>query len=252
MYDVTHLLIRIELVQISNLVFCDTFIMSLKYANKITPNPYRDLPYLIIKNFLTPELLLPMVKEINRSQDAEAAAIKKTKKRSVVDPQVDHSIRKTLIYRLNEIDDALYLKAFIHHQQIIEDFFSLAVTTSTKVQVLRYKKDYFYKKHADDSSEIINKNKETIGFKVVAPNRKLTTILFGTSGDSENGDEMHFTGGELKFNYLFDARGESITIKACAGDMIIFPSNPIYSHEVMPVKSGNRITLVQWHNAIVT
>lgn len=251
MYDVTLHTLRIIVVQISNLVFCDTFIMNLKIDNKITTNPYKELPYLIIRDFIAPKLLTSMVKRINNSQDAEEAAIKKTKKRSIVEPKVDNSIRKTLVYKLNKSDNDHYLKAFINHQAAIERFFSLAVTTSTKVQVLRYKKDFFYKRHADDSSEIVNKNKETIGFKVVAPNRKLTTVLFGTSGDTIKGDETHFTGGELKFNYLYNAQGESICIKARAGDMIIFPSNPIYSHEVLPVQSGNRISLVQWHNAII-
>jgi SM-20-related protein len=34
-----------------------------------------------------------------------------------------------------------------------------------------------------------------------------------------------------------------------AGDMVVFFSNPYFSHEVLPVKEGYRLSLVQWHNA---
>lgn len=54
------------------------------------------------------------------------------------------------------------------------------------------------------------------------------------------------------FNYLFDAQGNNIKFIPEAGDMIVFPSNPIFSHEVLRVEDGYRLTLVQWHNAIVS
>ena len=59
-----------------------------------------------------------------------------------------------------------------------------------------------------------------------------------------------FTGGELMFNYLYGSEGEPVKIKPDAGDMIVFPSNPYFSHEVLPVHEGYRLTLVQWHDAI--
>jgi SM-20-related protein len=33
--------------------------------------------------------------------------------------------------------------------------------------------------------------------------------------------------------------------------MVVFLSNPIFTHEVLEVTSGNRFTLVQWHDAII-
>ena len=62
----------------------------------------------------------------------------------------------------------------------------------------------------------------------------------------------HFSGGELCFNYLFDEKGLPVCIRPEAGDMVVFPSNPIYSHEVHPVTAGYRLTLVQWHNGLIT
>jgi SM-20-related protein len=125
------------------------------------------------------------------------------------------------------------------------------MTLSTDIQVLEYKEGYFYVKHADDSSELIDENGDTVGFKCVAPERKLTTVLFATSHqcNTQEGSEC-FSGGELLFNYFFNEKGEPVKIKAEAGDMVVFPSNPYFSHEVLPVQKGYRLTLVQWHDAI--
>jgi len=125
------------------------------------------------------------------------------------------------------------------------------MTLSTDVQVLEYKEGFFYIKHADDSSEIIDQDKQTIGFKLVAPERKLSTVLFATSHITNVHDgAQSFSGGELMFNYLYNSEGESVKIKPEAGDMIIFPSNPYFSHEVLPVEEGYRLTLVQWHDTV--
>ena len=32
--------------------------------------------------------------------------------------------------------------------------------------------------------------------------------------------------------------------------MIVFPSNPYFSHEVLTIRSGYRLSLVQWHDTI--
>jgi SM-20-related protein len=119
--------------------------------------------------------------------------------------------------------------------------------------MLQYKKGFFYKKHADDSSELIDTNNQTVGFVNVAPQRKITTVLFGTTcqDDEETNNKYSFKGGELVFNYLYDKNNNQIKFKPKAGDMIIFPSNPYFSHEVLPVTNGYRLTLVQWHDGII-
>ena len=127
----------------------------------------------------------------------------------------------------------------------------MGITTSTPLQILVYKAGDFYIKHSDDSSEIVDSNGKTVGFKCVAPERKLTTVLFGTSHQTESSNDKHsFDGGELLFNYLYDEKGQPVTLYPKAGDMVVFFSNPFFSHEVKPVKSGYRLTLVQWHNAL--
>ncbi len=232
--------------QISNNIYCADFLTSLNIQTKFLPNPYYDYPYLIIENFLN----IKECKEINalikKDTDYKKAQVKI--KENIVYSATNEKIRKTNIYKLEDKYLSLYTKKFLKHQASIEDFFKMAITKSTKVQTLEYLKDSFYMQHSDDSSMIF-KDDKLVGFLPVTKERKLSTVLFTTSYDENITDET-FTGGELLFNYLFDKNEETIKIKAKAGDMIIFPSNPFFTHEVLKVKEGRRISLVQWHNTI--
>ncbi|RXJ90430.1 hypothetical protein CRV01_04525 [Arcobacter sp. CECT 8983] len=98
---------------------------------------------------------------------------------------------------------------------------------------------------------MIVKDDELVGFKNVAINRKLTTVFFASSC-SEKEDFNTFSGGELLFNFLFDKEGNPIKYKPKAGEMIVFLSNPFFTHEVLKVENGYRLSLVQWHDAITS
>ena len=238
--------------QISGNIYSDDILDGLTIETKLFPNPYHEFPYLIIDDFLDSTLCKEIAQDVRRSDDAAQAMLKTTVADGVVDPSVDHSIRKTHIYTLNDRQIALYQEAFIKHQPAIERFFNVALTTATAIQALEYKTGFFYKRHSDDSSELFNDEGELVGFVPVAPQRKITTVLFATSHcDHSKKDHGCFTGGELIFNYLFDAEGNRVTLRPKAGQMVVFPSNPVFSHEVLPVIDGYRLTLVQWHNAIV-
>lgn len=236
--------------QISNNIFCDEHVLGMSLSSRLMPNPYYDYPYLLIENFLPQFVCDSIVEYAFNSSQTERARVKTTLLNAVVSPSVDESIRKTVIHKLPDTLLAEYDKSFKKHQQKIEDFFSLPLTTASLVQALEYTKGDFYIKHADDSNEVLNDRGETVGFVQVAPLRKISTVLFVSSYDEYGADEKHFSGGELLFNYLFDAEGKRVKFCPKAGDMLVFPSNPIYSHEVLPVNEGYRMTLVQWHNAI--
>jgi SM-20-related protein len=239
-------------IQISEYIFCDDFINQCSKQSHFLPNPYHQYPFLIIQNFLAFNECNLIAKEIQKSSEADKAMVKTTMLSSIVVPSIDEKIRKTSLYKLPQYLEDLYQTNFLKHQQNIEEYFSVALTTATKLQTLEYKTGDFYMKHADDSSEIIDKNGNTAGFICVAPQRKLTSIVFLSShvNKQEKNILNSFEGGELIFNYLYDANGDQVTLRPKAGDMIVFPSNPYFSHEVKPVISGYRATLVQWHNGI--
>ena len=233
--------------QLSNYVYCDDFLDTIKVPHAIFSSPYKDYPYLIIKNFFSKEACQTLATLVqNDSVSKQKAEVRKEGDSSIVE-----SYRKTSIGKLNTIYENYYAEQFSQYKEEIETYFSVALSQSTKVQVLEYTKGFFYVKHADDSSELVNKAKETIGFKVVAAQRKLSSVLFVTSHVSSAAeDAQSFSGGELLFNYLYDSEGKMMKIEPEAGDMMVFPSHPYFSHEVLPVKEGYRLTLVQWHDTV--
>lgn len=232
--------------QISTHIYCDDFISNLALETRLMPNQYNDFPYLVIKNFLSESTCNDIANYASNASDVEEARVK-----SLIDSSVNEKIRKTIQHVFPDTFQSAYDVSFVTHQSAIEEFFNLVLTTSTKVQTLEYTKGSFYIKHADDSNELVDKSGHTIGFKQVAPQRKLSTVLFTTSSEHYDTKNKTFKGGELLFNYLFDADEKQVRFTPEAGDMIVFPSNPIYSHEVLPVQEGYRLTLVQWHDAII-
>jgi SM-20-related protein len=233
--------------QISNYIYCADFLTSFDIETKLLVNPYYDYPFLIIENFLDINECNEINKKIKEDDDYEKAQIKI--KDTIITSQTNEEIRKTNIYSLNERYLEIYTNRFLSYQAQIEDYFKLALTTSTNVQVLEYLKNSFYSMHSDDSS-MIYKDGELVGFIPVVKQRKISTVLFTTSNNDIPGDNS-FIGGELLFNFLYDEKGNEIKIKPKAGSMLIFLSNPYFTHEVLKVIDGRRISLVQWHNAII-
>lgn len=232
--------------QISNFVFCDSFLNNIEIETKLLPNPYYDYPFLVIKNFFNKSLCDEISNSIKKNKDFIDAKVKIEN----YDNQVDEDLRKTKIYKLKNEYKRVYDKVFKQYQSQIEEYFNLALTTATKVQVLEYTKGSFYVAHSDDSSMVF-KDDKLIGFKCVANNRKLTTVLFATSCSEDENLLNCFSGGELMFNYLYDENGNNIKLKPQAGDMLVFLSNPYFTHEVLEVKSGYRLSLVQWHDGVI-
>lgn len=240
------------LIQISNKILLDEYIYNLDIQTNYLPNPYKETPYLIIKNFLEAHELSLFVKEVSEDEDAEQAKVKSEVIHGVVEPKVIKKYRNTNIYSLDEHLEDIYKSKFQKYQKIIEEYFNVALTTSTDIQALEYQKGGFYIQHADDSNALIDKDKNIVGYTTIAPERKITTVLFATSHREDANDRFSFSGGELKFNFLKNIDGSEVILKPNAGDMVVFPSNPYFSHEVKEVKNGYRLTLVQWHNAILT
>ena len=233
--------------QISNYIYCADFLTTFDIETKLLPNPYYDYPFLIIENFLDINECKEINKKVKEDDDFQKAQIKTLD--FVVLSETNEEIRKTNIYSLEEKYLELYTNRFLQYQAQIEDFFKIALTTSTSVQVLEYLKNSFYSMHSDDSS-MLYKDDNLVGFLPVARQRRISSVLFTTSND-ELASENTFIGGELLFNFLYDEKGNEIKIKPKAGSMLVFLSNPYFTHEVLKVIEGRRITLVQWHNAII-
>jgi SM-20-related protein len=228
--------------QISNYIYARDELLEWDIPTKRLPNPYHDFPYMVLEGVLNPSEC--------RAITAAALADKNTVQAELRGRALDTAIRSTDIHILSAEHRLIYDRRFAAVRGEIEEFFAISLSKATDVQVLGYESGSFYLKHSDDSSELRDTFGNVIGYRTVAPERKLTTVLFTTSYTPHPTDTDHFSGGELLFNYLCDASGNTITLRPEAGDMIVFLSNPYFSHEVLPVQKGFRLSLVQWHNAL--
>ena len=102
-----------------------------------------------------------------------------------------------------------YLKKYdsLGYVQIKED---------TGYMLLRYKTGDYVKKHVDTSSD---------------QHRTLSCSLI--LNDDYEGGEITFLDGEIKPNLK-------------KGDLLIFPSSFTYPHQVLPVTSGTRYSIITW------
>jgi SM-20-related protein len=227
--------------QISSFVYARDELLEWDIPTKRLSNPYHDFPYMVIEGVLSPAECHAITQSALGDSEAVKAALR--------GKEIDTAIRKTDLHVLTAEHNAIYESRFCAVRTEIETFFALSLGQVTDVQVLGYECGSFYLKHSDDSSELRDREGKTIGFATVAPERRLTTVLFTTSYTPHPTDTDHFSGGELLFNYLCDKSGNMITLRPEAGDMVVFLSNPYFSHEVLPVTAGYRLSLVQWHNA---
>jgi SM-20-related protein len=228
--------------QISNYVYARDELLGWDIPTKRLPNPYHDFPYMVLEGVLSPAEC--------RAITAHTLSDNKAVQAELRGRSLDTAIRRTDIHTLTSEHRAIYDRRFEAVRSEIEEFFAISLSKATDVQVLGYERGSFYLKHSDDASELRDREGNTVGYKTVAPERKLTTVLFTTSYTPHPTDQDHFSGGELLFNYLCDESGNTITLRPEAGDMVVFLSNPYFAHEVLSVKEGFRLSLVQWHDSL--
>lgn len=125
-------------------------------------------------------------------------------------------INKNFYVRKN-LDDELFKCAEKAINAYREVFPEVASEMDTGYDLLRYKEGQFYVQHTDS-------------FK---SQQKSVSCSFLLNGDYE--------GGEFAF---FD---REIIIKGKKGSIVMFPSNFMFPHEIMPVTSGTRYSIVTWY-----
>lgn len=116
-----------------------------------------------------------------------------------------------------KIDDDFFLCASKAITEYRELFPEVASEIDTGYSLLRYNKGQFYVQHTDS-------------FKT---QQRSVSCSFLLNDDYE--------GGEFAF---FD---REIMIRGSKGSIIMFPSNFMFPHEVMPVTSGTRYSIITWY-----
>lgn len=143
---------------------------------------------------------------------------------------------KTILNFIEKTKDEYLLKYF--------EIFPLAykcVWWKVKGHFLEYKNGIYLGKHSDNSVDYL------YGIKhppmQLALRGVVTALVYLNSSLSiENKDENSFVGGEHYFNYL------DITYTPKQGDILMFPSNYMAAHEVLPVTEGIRYSYLGWYS----
>ena len=216
------------MIQISQKIFALSNIWNMDFEKKPLASFYNEYPFLIFDNLLSKDECNAVINSLKKSEGYKAKLIAKG---------LDETIRKTILHQPTREIRAFFEKIINAKKEKIERFFNCLLTNGSDIQILEYKDGGFYKRHADNASEIY-KNGKLINYKLIAPQRKITTLLF------LNDD---FEGGEIEFSHLRYADLNRVILKPKAGQMIVFPSHGLFAHEVKKVK-GNRFAIVKWWN----
>ncbi|WP_457597618.1 2OG-Fe(II) oxygenase [Hydrogenimonas sp.] len=224
------------MVPLSEKLFADERVWGFDFPKWPMASPYAEYPFWLREAAADPEACRRATASL--SEEAALPAALRGKE------GVSRKIRETLLLPFEGEVAAIYEGALARYRSEIERFFSVALTTASRPQLLAYGPGGHYRCHADDSGEIRDAAGGLIGYRKSAPERKITTLLFlGTQGED-------FTGGALRFCHLYDEAGEPVRLRPKAGMLLAFPSHPLFTHEVEPVVSGRRYAVAQWHDAI--
>jgi predicted 2-oxoglutarate/Fe(II)-dependent dioxygenase YbiX len=117
-----------------------------------------------------------------------------------------------------EIDNFVYESISYAKNKYMEKYKSLNVFEDTGYNLLRYDENQFYAQHTDSDYENV-------------PNRVIACSI--QLNDDYEGGEFAFFNREM-------------LIRSKKGSIIMFPSNFMYPHEIMPVIKGTRYSITTW------
>jgi predicted 2-oxoglutarate/Fe(II)-dependent dioxygenase YbiX len=116
-----------------------------------------------------------------------------------------------------ELDSTILKYLSLAARSYFEKFPRAMCSKDTGYELLRYNEGGFFKEHVD--------------YSATTTERQLS-FSFGLNDDYE--------GGEFKF------AGCDTTYRVPKGSCLIFPSNFVFPHQILPVTSGTRYSIVTW------
>jgi predicted 2-oxoglutarate/Fe(II)-dependent dioxygenase YbiX len=178
----------------------------------------------VVPDIIPIELCDEILKEFSEEKEWN-----KTLVGSATNPRVDDKIRtaETVgfsyphVIDINkevrtEIDRKMFFVAGNAIKSYCNKFSQVVFKQDTGYELLRYKEGQFYVQHTDFFKD----------------NPRVVSCSFVLNDDYE--------GGEFAF---FDRK---LKYKLKKGSCIMFPSNFMYPHEIMPVTSGTRYSIITW------
>lgn len=176
---------------------------------------------LIMDEFL-PECIINNLNDLSKRLPFEKAR--------VIDG-VNEEIRKTQTYNMVNVGEPSL--TIVHWTNLLVFGFDRAIKEYqkrmrikndpyriTNVEILKYEKSGFYKFHTDDCEEF---------------HRRYSCIYLLND---------NYKGGDLSFKYT--KTGKKTIVEKKKNRMIVWPSNFLYPHSVLPIEEGIRYSVVAW------
>jgi predicted 2-oxoglutarate/Fe(II)-dependent dioxygenase YbiX len=126
-----------------------------------------------------------------------------------------HVIEKNLKVR-QKLDKYLFASAEFAIKKYNEKFPLARIQEDSGYELLRYKEGQFYKEHTDSFKD----------------RPRAVSCSFALNDDYEGGEWAFFNREKV--------------IKVPKGAAVLFPSNFMYPHEIMPVTKGTRYSIITW------
>jgi predicted 2-oxoglutarate/Fe(II)-dependent dioxygenase YbiX len=176
---------------------------------------------LVFEAIIMPELCDAILNEFSNEEEWQKTVVgdgrvnDKVRTAETVVISYPHVIEKNPKVRA-ELDKAIFVSAGLAIKKYNEKFSLAHIEEDSGYELLRYKEGHFYTQHTDS-------------FKARPRAVSCSFIL----NDDYEGGEFAFFDRELKY-------------KPKKGSCIMFPSNFMYPHEIMPVTSGTRYSIITW------
>jgi Rps23 Pro-64 3,4-dihydroxylase Tpa1-like proline 4-hydroxylase len=175
---------------------------------------------IVIENAITPALCDAVLAEYKNSSDWIDACIENGVDRAIrncstIGMSFDNIIEKNKEVR-KVLDKYMHVSVAAVIEKYRKNFSNCTINYDTGYDILRYEEGGFYTEHVDSFTS--------------TPRAVSCSLVLN--------DE--YEGGE----FAFFNRGAVYKLKK--GSCIMFPSNFMYPHEIMPVTSGTRYSIVTW------
>ncbi len=175
---------------------------------------------LVIDNALRSDLIGAIEREYINSNDWVEAITKgglnqKSRNCSTIGISFSSIIQKNPVLR-SHIDKEIHIATQKILKRYSGKYSNMGIESDTGYDLLRYETGQFYTEHTDSFTQM----------------PRVLSCSIALNDDYEGG-EFAFFGGEIKY-------------KIPKGSALLFPSNFMYPHQIMPVTSGTRYSIVTW------
>jgi len=193
---------------------------------------FRNLGLFVRDNFFSPSLCSELLSKMRFAESERALVVQPEGQGEIL----DEDIRKVLTVKMDPSMMKMVWDAIWELKPTLEDHFHVHLRASETPAFLRYGSGAFYRPHKDGHSDSPPSTKD----------RRVSVVIF-LNGRSEEPSASTYTGGDLTFYGLLDGpKWEKcpLALNADAGLLVAFRSEML--HEVRPVISGQRFTIVSW------